>query len=334
MMASIGDADFQRLATVLACLAVVVPSLTASGQGAALPASAPGLDSRSRLVFTPAGPGEFQFDTGVLRGRLRPGGKARGLSSVVHVPTGIPLDRGDKGYGLFSHYRVFTTGKRYGTGAWDWLGEGRLLPDGAVETRWPAAMGRPFEMRAIYRWSAPATLDLETIVTAQTNLARFESFLASYFAAPFTNALALLADHPTGSRKPGLIEADRLFGDWLMFPRDNAIVALINDGRWRLEPNPVDWTIMPRLAKPVVVRRAPQSGLTAVLMAPPADCFAVAMPYQTEGHLSTYLSLFGRDVKAGETVRAHSRLVVGMGLAEPQIVELNRSYLAELRGSR
>jgi hypothetical protein len=189
-------------------------------------------------------------------------------------------------------------------------------------------------MRAVYRWTGPATLDLETVVVAQTNLFRFESFLASYFGPAFTNALALLADQPTGSRKPGFLEADQLFGDWLLFPRDLAILALVNDGRWQIEPHPVDWTIMPPLARPLAVRRAPHANLNVVLLASAADCFAVAMPHQTEGHYSVYLSLFGRDLKAGETARAHARLVVAVGMTEAQTIELHRAYQTELRGRR
>ena len=90
--------------------------------------------------------------------------------------------------GLFGHYRVFSANKRYGTAAWDWPSEARLRPDGSVEVRWPSAEDRPFELRAVYRWAAPDTLDLETTVQAKTNLAKFESFLASYFAEGFTNA--------------------------------------------------------------------------------------------------------------------------------------------------
>jgi hypothetical protein len=34
------------------------------------------------------------------------------------------------------------------------------------------------------------------------------------------------------------------------------------------------------------------------------------MPQQAEGHYSLYLSLFGRDLKPGETARAVARLVI------------------------
>ncbi len=278
------------------------------------------------LAFKPAGPGEFQFDTGVLRGKLRPGGKSRGLSSVVHVPTGTALDRGDKGYGLFSHYRVFSSGKRYGAGAWDWPSEARLIEDGSVEVRWPAAEDRPFEMTATYRWAAPDTLDLRTEVKAQKALPKFESFLASYYAEAFSQSLAHVQDHPKGSGKPGFLAAEKSAGDWQMFPRDAEAVTLIQDGRWKLPPHPVQWTIMPALDKVVAVRRDAKSGLTVAMMADPADCFSVAMPYQTEGHFSVYMSLFGRDLKEGETARARARLTVGLNAKDEQVLEWERAY--------
>jgi hypothetical protein len=291
----------------------------------------------SPLAFTPAGSGEFAFDTGVLRGKLRPGGKSRGLSSVVHVPTGVALDRGDKGYGLFSHYRVFSSGKRYGTGAWDWPGEGRLLEDGAVETRWPAAEDRPFEMTATYRWSAqsPGALDLRTRVKALKALPKFEVFLASYFTEAFNQSMAYVQDSQKASGQPGFMAAEKAAGDWQMFPsRRPDAVEVINDGRWKLPPHPVAWTVMPALDKALAVRRDAKSGLTVALMAAPDQCFAVAMPYQTEGHYSVYLSLFGRDLAEGETVHADARLVVGKDVSDEQVLKRHHEFVCELGPKR
>ncbi len=69
-------------------------------------------------------------------------------------------------------------------------------------------------------------------------------------------------------------------------------------------------------------------------MAPPADCFAVATPYNQDppdrvaNHRSLYLSLFGQDVGAGETVRARSRLVVAAGLTDEAAVKRFEEYAA------
>ena len=329
------------LAPVLVGLALAPMGRAASADGMDPPRSSapagPTADKPAtgvpRLSFVPSAGGEFTFDTGVLRGKLRPNGKARGLASVVHIPSGVMLDRGDTGYGLFSHYRVFTTNQRYGGGAWDWPSTANAAADGSVEVDWAPQPGRPFSMRAVYRWVAPDTLDLVTSVTAQSDLRGFESFLASYFSERFTNALAYVSGLPPESGKAEFLPADKALGTWLMFPREAAVLALIQDGRWKIEPNPVAWVIQRSLAQPIAVRRDPASGVTAALMAPAADCFTVAMPFQTEGHYSVYLSLFGRDVKAGETARAQARLQISGQFSQSGIVEshqaLSRGRAAE-----
>ncbi len=178
------------------------------------------------LAFSALGTNEFTFNTGVLKGKLRSDGKSKGLSSVVHLPTGLTLD---SSMGLFGHYRVFSANKRYGTAAWDWPSQAKLRQDGSVEVHWPSAEDRPFELRAVYRWVAPATLDLETIVQAKTNLARFESFLASYFAEGFTNS----AVYVRSNSQSWFEAAGKDYGVWQAFPRDDQAVAIIQDGRWK-----------------------------------------------------------------------------------------------------
>ena len=279
---------------------------------------------RGKLAFSASGTNGFTFDTGVLAGKLRAEGKSRGLSSVVHKPSGLTLD---SSMGLFGHYRVFSANKRYGTAAWDWPSQARLRPDGSVEVHWPAAEDRPFELRAVYRWAAPNILDLETTVQAKTNLARFESFLASYFADCFTNAAVYVRSN--GQQR--LERAGQSFGVWQAFPRDDQAVSIIQDGRWTIPPNPVEWVIRPRLAKPLAIRGCPANGLRAMLMSPPSDCFGVLTPFEGEGHRSMYLSLFGRDLKAGEMARSRARLVVGTDLVGEEIDRLYSVYLRSTR---
>ena len=67
-----------------------------------------------------------------------------------------------------------------------------------------------------------------------------------------------------------------------------------------------------------------------VLMAPAADCFAIATPYAGESHYSMYLSLFGRDVKAGRTARARSRFVVTTAGSDTEILRLYGKYIKNL----
>ena len=76
-----------------------------------------------------------------------------------------------------------------------------------------------------------------------------------------------------------------------------------------------------------VAERDAKSGLTAVLMAPAEDCFAVSTPYGEESHRSVYLSLFGRDLKAGEMASARARLLIGKAISDHQAIELYDRYL-------
>ena len=277
-----------------------------------------------KLAFSVSGTNEFTFDTGVLAGKLRSGGKSKGLSPVVHLPTGLTLD---SSMGLFGHYRVFSTNKRYSTAAWDWPSEANLRPDGSVEVHWPSAEDRPFELRAVYRWAAPDTLDLETIVQAKADLPKFESFLASYFSGGFTNASVYVRSNGL----PWFEPADKSYGVWQAFPRDDQAVSIIQDGRWKIPPSPVDWVIRPRLASPLAVRGCPANGLRAVIMSPPSDCFGVLTPFEGEGHRSMYLCLFGKDLKPGESAKAMARLVIGTNLANDTLDTLYADYLRQLR---
>ena len=61
-----------------------------------------------------------------------------------------------------------------------------------------------------------------------------------------------MAENREADGKPGFLLAKKTLGDWQIFPRDPQVLPLISDGRWQLEPNPVNWTIMPRLTAPLV----------------------------------------------------------------------------------
>ena len=280
-----------------------------------------------KLAFTENEGGGYEFNTGILRGRLHEAGKGLGLSSMVHVPTGTTLNGA---YGILSYYRVFTTNKRYGTAAWSWPCTSKLLPDGAVQVTWPEGDDRPFEMAAIYRFHDSSTLDVETIVKPRKDLSKFEVFLASYFHESFPLPKVFVAAFPETVGKRTFLTAKKSFGNWQMFPRNDYVVPIIRDGRWQKEPNPIDWKIMPAMAMPIALRRGSNASLTAILMAPPDDCFAIATPYEGEGHYSMYFSLFGRDIKAGQTAKARLRLVVKNITSNREILNLYQKYMKDI----
>ena len=123
------------------------------------------------------------------------------------------------------------------------------------------------------------------------------------------------------------MEAAKAGGDWQTFPRDDAAAAISPTAGGARPPNPVTWKMMPRLAAPLALRRDAKSGLTAVLMSRPDDCFAISTPYGEEGHRSLYLSLFGRDLKAGQAASARARLVIGKNISDDRALGLYREYL-------
>jgi hypothetical protein len=237
---------------------------------------------------------------------------------------------------LLSYYRVFSSNKRYGTAARDWPVQSKLLPDGALEACYAAAEEHPLELRGLFRWAAPDTLDLETTVTARQDLPRFEVFLSDYLGSGFEGSVYVQASGLDKKGQAGLLRADwspLVDGNYLMFPRDRQACGMIFDGRWEFPPSPVQWAVGRYLAGPLGLRRDPASGLSVVLMARPHDCFAVAMPYNKTppdniaNHGSLYLCLFGRDLAAGEKATARCRLVVKHDLTDEAAIDLYQQYL-------
>ncbi len=278
----------------------------------------------SKLAFTRTA-GELHFDTGVLKGALGEGGKSLGLRPVTHIASGIQVAGH---FGILSPYRMLTSDARFGDAAWDWDRKSELLADGAAQVHWPPDKVHPLEMTGVYRWAADDTLDLELTVKPQRDLRRFELFLASYFDG-FPVSLACVQQPASANGAGRFMEALKAGGYWQVFPRDDAAAAIYGDGRWSRPPHPVTWKVMPRLAASLALRRDAKSGLTAVLMSRPNDCFAVSMPYGEESHRSVYLSLFGGDLRTRQEASARARLVIGKNISEDRALKLYRAYLKE-----
>jgi len=292
------------------------------------------LAGAGELGFKAAGEGAFAFDTGALKGTLRADGKSQGILPLVDVKTGANLAHS---VGILSYYRLFSAGKRYGDAARNWPTTASLLPDGALGVHWPAHDTHPLEVDATFRWASPTTLDLETVVKPSVDMPKFEVFLSSYFGAAFRSRVYVRPAR-YGSGKPGFLAADAnplVVGTYLAFPRDLAAAQIVLDGRWELGSNPVQWSITRYLAAPLAMRRDEKADLTCLMMSRPEDCFAVLTPYNqtppdgVAGHYSLYFSLFGGDVKAGQSARALVRMVVDRSLTDERAVELYQQFIAE-----
>jgi len=288
-----------------------------------------------RLAFAPLEDGYCSFDTGLLQGKMKLDGKFQGIASVVYGPRGMELA---KAPGLFSYYRVFSTDTRYGKAARDWPLSVKVHDDGALEIHFPAGEEHPLEITGTFRWVSPDTLDLETVVRPEVAMPRMEVFLSSYVVAGFDAMVYLKPNRFARGKSPSFVRADwseLLDGNYLVFPRDREALLLVYDRRWDIPPSPGTWAFTRYLAAPIALRRHAESGITVALMSPPQDCFAISTPYNQQppdnvaGHSSLYLSLFGRDLAAGETARAHCRLVIAKDLDDQQIVERYAKYVAE-----
>jgi hypothetical protein len=264
-------------------------------------------DPGQNSAFLPDGQGGFTFKTAFLRGRLHAGGRSLGLTEVYDLRTGARVDGGN---GLLSHDRVFANGRRFGNSAGDWPSTATRLYNGSAEIRWPAGEDRPFAMRAVYHLNF-GQVTLFTFVEPQVPLRGFEVFLASHFEAAFTNARVGVLTGPSRT----VVEATADQGAWQMYVRDDDARALVEDGRWRIDPHPVTWTFPATAGKGWLsawgYRRAPAFGLDAWVRADAPDCFAVALSHPAEGPGSISLSLFGRDLPAGRTAVAEAALSIG-----------------------
>ncbi|HQE83555.1 MAG TPA: hypothetical protein PLM14_11185 [Candidatus Hydrogenedentes bacterium] len=287
-----------------------------------------GAADSAKLAFVPGDtPNEYRFDTGVLRGTIPLKEQSLGLLPAVHVPTDTPLAAS---MGLFNYYRVFKTNHRFVESMRATPSTARLLPDGALEVHWLPGEERPFDLTAVYRWTAPNILDLETTVKAEAELPDFEVFLASYCTERLPVSQIYVRKTPDG-RENAFMAAEESFGLWQAYPRNEAATAIIKDGRWTKPPSPVDWVIMPELAAPLIYRRAPDTQVAVVIMAPPEDAFAVFTPRANEAHLSMYLGLFGRTLAAGELAKARSRLLVTTEAGDEAILAQYRAYVDGLQ---
>ncbi len=286
------------------------------------------------LAFRSAEHGYYAFHTGLLRGKVRLDGRSQGISSLIYAPTGKELL---KPPGLFSYYRVFSNGVRYGEAARDWPVAAQILSNGSLKIHFPPGDDHPLEITGTFRWRSADTLDLATTVKAHRRLPRMAVFLSSYFADGFQASVYVSRNLYGSGQAARLMPVDwteLLTGNYVMFPRDRQSLLTIYDGRWQIPPNPVTWAFLRYLAAPLAVRRHVPSGLTAALMSPPADCFAVGTPYNrtppdgVAGHSSLYCSLFGGDLTSGESVTARCRLIVGKDLSDEKIIRQYADYLA------
>jgi hypothetical protein len=268
----------------------------------------------------------YCFETELVSGRFLTAGKYQGLRSLVHRATGVEIAAGEKLPGLVAPYRVFGNGRRYGD-VRDRPGRAELVP-GGLRVTYLADDANPFEVVSFYAWDGD-TLDARYSVRPQVEMLSFELGVASYLSAGFRAYVSRQSNTwgETGSRMVP-VDANPMTDVYALFPRNEAAMKTIFDGRWDLPPYPVRYAVPAYFAEPLAYRRHVKSGVMALGMGDPTECYAVCIPVNdppedpspAKGYQGVYFYHFGRDLRAGETATARVRWVVGRDIPEAEIV--------------
>lgn len=289
------------------------------------------------LGFKPAGEGQYAFDTGRYRGIMLANEAWEGIATCVDARTGRDITGNDPRLGIFHLYRLLATDKRYGENIWAMPKSVELGKRGELRLKWAPAPDRPFEIYAVYEWKTPDTLDLYVRVTAKAFASRLEVFIGSYFNPGCRGEMYLTpARYAKGTPEFVPIDVNPLInGTYCMFPRDLKGAQNIYDGRWLQGPNPVDWAVSRFMAAPISLQRNKEEGYDVLVMADPRTCFSMAMSYNMDppdgvaNHHSTYVSLFGHDVKEGQVERAFLRAVLGGPFSKQDALAQYNQFMAE-----
>jgi hypothetical protein len=257
-------------------------------------------------------------------------GCRHGLRGLVFLPTGRDLHPTDgmleqtsrrRVDGLLNLFRVYSGPAHYGALRGE-AAQVRRLADGA-ELTWPASEKRPVEIRAVWRVTGPAQIDLSLVAVPGEPLEDFEILLANYVALDMVKGVyvkgqagpelfrvrpsaeygnpenypffPLGVDARRQQRQSGRFSAGSIWKPWKshVTARDAALpIAFAEDGKTQ-----------------VVLLGEPES-VSAVCVTPTPSKPPPEGWNGTELHSALYFSLFCRDVAAGERLTARARLVV------------------------
>lgn len=275
---------------------------------------------------------DYHFQTEIVSGRYLTAGKYQGMRSLVHRPTGVEIASGEKLPGLVAPYRVFGNGHRYGD-VRDRATQVELTAEGLRVTH-PADAENPFDITSCYTWAAD-TLDVRYTIKLNADMKGFEMGVASYLSPGFRAFVSRQSNNwgETASRIVP-VDVNPMTDVYALFPRNEAAMKTIFDGRWDHPPYPVRYAVPAYFAQPLAYRRHVQSGVMAVGMGDPKECYAICIPVNNpaenpdpvNGYQGIYFYLFGKDMKKGETANARIRWVVGKDIPEQEILKRWESF--------
>jgi hypothetical protein len=228
---------------------------------------------------------------------------------------------------LLLPYRLLSTNAWHGE-AREMAHQAELIEDGIVCT-WSPTIGHPARLTITTKLVGVNTLDVSVEVQAEAHFSQYEVFYSNYLRKPMRGGAYVAAlpheTSPVPGWTPVFPESAAMFREiYIAFPRDERGAERICDGRWQRGRHFTRFLPCRYYAAPLAFYYHPETHLATIMMASPQDAYAVSLAYQTteqhDGvghHNSLYLSLFGRDLQAGEKAQARLRMVIDRNGTDP-----------------
>jgi hypothetical protein len=244
----------------------------------------------------------------------------------------VQIAAGEALPGLAAPYRVFGNGRRYGD-VRDRATRVEVLSQGLRITH-AADNENPLDIVSLLSWKGD-TLDIQYSITPHAEMRGFEFGVASYLSPGF-RAYISRQSNTWGEKGFRIVPVDTnpMTDVYALFPRSEAEMKTIFDGRWDLPPYPVRYAVPAYFAHPLAYRRQAKSGVMAVGMADPKECYAICIPVNdppgdpdpTKSYQGIYFYFFGRNLRQGETAATHLRWIVGQDMPEREVLARWESF--------
>ncbi len=258
----------------------------------------------------------FRFETESIEGALQVEGVYHGVTRLIDKRSGRQVI--DTRYSALNLFKLMSVNQVMDLPRA--MQRTATSQAGAVEIQWPPSEGHHAGLTARYELRPPNAIDLTVTVKSRGTYAGYELFLSSYFDKALRPHVMVQAprNQPAEWVLPTVNDVFR--GTVLVFPRDALAARFCLDGRWsrseRKTPT-VQMCPVRHYAHCLAVQEDPHSGLAAVLMSYPEECYAISTRYhaaEDADRLTSYsafdLSLFGVDLVPRAECRARVRLAL------------------------
>ena len=210
-----------------------------------------------------------------------------------------------------------------------WHGEAREMPHRLVpgtdgfEIEWSASISHPARLNMSVKASGEGTFDVRLRAEILGPITGYELFQSWYFARGYQGGAYVTSMKDEHETAPGLLQVRPSDVDiyremYISFPRDERAAEMLCDGRWQRGRHFTRFLPCRYYALPLGFYANQATGIGIVMMGRREEVFSVNLAYHSENsqssvgqHNSFYLSLLGRDVRAGETVETGYRMVIG-----------------------